>query len=61
MLGDIELLRSLLATGVNVDQETSRGRTAVAFAEKANRHGSHDGVTWSGKDGPFQASLEGFL
>ncbi|CAJ1340438.1 unnamed protein product [Effrenium voratum] len=39
--GDCNLLRTMLALGASLDQQTSRGRTAYDFAFEANRDGSH--------------------
>eukprot|EP00435_Cladocopium_sp_Y103_P076186 s29_g80.t1 len=40
-LGDVYVLRHLLAMGVDSEQETPRGQTALDFARQANRCGSH--------------------
>ena len=42
--GDQELIRVLIANNADVNQKTSKGRTALQFAEEADRHGSHSGV-----------------
>ncbi|CAL1162945.1 unnamed protein product, partial [Cladocopium goreaui] len=40
-LGDVDVLRRLLQMGVDLEQQTSRGQTALDFARRANRCGSH--------------------
>ena len=42
--GDQELIRMLIASNADLNQRTSRGRTALEFAEEADSHGSHSGV-----------------
>lgn len=43
-LGNHEMLRMLLRAGANPNQKTSKGSTALDFAQIANRDGSHDQV-----------------
>ncbi|CAK9107433.1 Receptor-likey region [Durusdinium trenchii] len=43
-MGDIELVKILLAAGADVEKESSRGRTALDFAQEANLHGSHENM-----------------
>mmetsp|Transcript_33740 Transcript_33740/g.77940 ORF Transcript_33740/g.77940 Transcript_33740/m.77940 type:complete len:177 (-) Transcript_33740:66-596(-) len=39
--GDHQLLRDLIAAGADLQQTTSKGRTALQIAKKANKQGSH--------------------
>eukprot|EP00434_Breviolum_minutum_P026811 symbB.v1.2.023696.t1/scaffold2189.1/size92612/6 len=41
MSGDLELVQMMLNEGVDTEKESSRGRTALDFAKKANVCGSH--------------------
>ena len=45
--GDVDLVRMLLAAGADPDKESSTGRTALDFARRANKDGSHDEVLTS--------------